>query len=406
MDSGSITALAARHAAVPEHVHGRLRHDSRVRPRARRRRAREGRGDVVPVPDRALRGGAQGRRHGALPAGARLAPRGPARRPELPELLRRPAGQQVRQGRALRRPAATSCSPATRGATTARSSTTTSTTTSRSTTASGSGWSRTTCCPSSSARRLARGRRTCARSTSSAAASRTAAPRAAAGGVRQPLALPRGEDVPARPVRGRGQAQHGARPRDARAVPRQRPRRLRPARAGAAEAARPRAASCALDENEPGPKTQRYFERPRDGKLLLRQVDGRYVPERVTDQVKQGFSGPDASWFRGDSIDYVRRTLLSTRRRDLRVPRPRRRPAAGRGPPRGPREPPAAALVAAQLRAVVPAPSCAATAPSCLPGPASRSGWRPVAACGTRCKGANNQGAGCYSLRRHAARRP
>ena len=35
--------------------------------------------------------------------GARLAPRGPARRPVLPELLRRPAGEQVRQGRAVRR---------------------------------------------------------------------------------------------------------------------------------------------------------------------------------------------------------------------------------------------------------------------------------------------------------------
>ncbi len=35
----------------------------------------------------------------------------------------------------------------------------------------------------------------------------------------------------------------------------------------------------------------------------------RYVPESVTNQVKQGFSGPDASWFRGDSIDYVRRVV-------------------------------------------------------------------------------------------------
>ena len=48
-------------------------------------------------------------------------------------------GEQVRQGRARRAPAATSSSPATRGATTAPSSTTTSTTTSRSTTASGTG---------------------------------------------------------------------------------------------------------------------------------------------------------------------------------------------------------------------------------------------------------------------------
>ena len=65
-----------------------------------------------------------------------------------------------------------------------------------------------------------------------------------------------------------------------------------------------------LDENEPGSKTERFFQRTRDGKLILRQVMGRHVPETVTDQIKQGFSGPDASWFRGDSIDYVRDVLL------------------------------------------------------------------------------------------------
>jgi asparagine synthase (glutamine-hydrolysing) len=65
-----------------------------------------------------------------------------------------------------------------------------------------------------------------------------------------------------------------------------------------------------LNENEPGPKTQRYFQRTRDGKLVLRRVMGRYVPETITGQVKQGFSGPDASWFRGDSIEYVKRELL------------------------------------------------------------------------------------------------
>ena len=102
MDSGSITAVAAAGAAVHEHVHRRLRHDLGRRARAGLRRARQGRGDVLPVPDRALRGGAQVRRHGALPARAGLAPRGSARRAELPELLRRPAGQQVREGRAVR----------------------------------------------------------------------------------------------------------------------------------------------------------------------------------------------------------------------------------------------------------------------------------------------------------------
>jgi asparagine synthase (glutamine-hydrolysing) len=66
-----------------------------------------------------------------------------------------------------------------------------------------------------------------------------------------------------------------------------------------------------LDENVPSPKNERYFERTRDGKLLLRRVMRRYVPETVTNQVKQGFSGPDASWFRGDSIDYVRNVVLN-----------------------------------------------------------------------------------------------
>ncbi|HWC27188.1 MAG TPA: asparagine synthase (glutamine-hydrolyzing) [Solirubrobacteraceae bacterium] len=65
-----------------------------------------------------------------------------------------------------------------------------------------------------------------------------------------------------------------------------------------------------LDENEPGNKPERFFRRTRDGKLILRQVMARHVPETVTDRVKQGFSGPDASWFRGDSIDYVRDVLF------------------------------------------------------------------------------------------------
>jgi len=66
-----------------------------------------------------------------------------------------------------------------------------------------------------------------------------------------------------------------------------------------------------LNENEPGAKTLRYFEKTRDGKLLLRKVMSRYVPANITEQVKQGFAGPDATWFRGESIDYVRKLILS-----------------------------------------------------------------------------------------------
>jgi len=69
-----------------------------------------------------------------------------------------------------------------------------------------------------------------------------------------------------------------------------------------------------MNENEPGHKTARYYERSRDGKLLLRQVMERYVPPAVSQREKQGFSAPDASWFRGESIDYVRRRLWSDAR--------------------------------------------------------------------------------------------
>jgi len=71
-----------------------------------------------------------------------------------------------------------------------------------------------------------------------------------------------------------------------------------------------------LNENEPGEKTARYFQRTRDGKLLLRQMMGRHVPADVAEREKQGFSAPDASWFKGESIDYVRRMLY---RRGARV---------------------------------------------------------------------------------------
>jgi asparagine synthase (glutamine-hydrolysing) len=66
-----------------------------------------------------------------------------------------------------------------------------------------------------------------------------------------------------------------------------------------------------LNENEPGVKTHKYFEKTRDGKLLLRRAMARFCPARITEAEKQGFSAPDASWFRGESIEYVRRTLLS-----------------------------------------------------------------------------------------------
>ena len=65
-----------------------------------------------------------------------------------------------------------------------------------------------------------------------------------------------------------------------------------------------------LNENEPGLKSQRYYEQTRDGKLILRRMMERYVPLEVTQQKKQGFSAPDASWFRGESLQYIQELLL------------------------------------------------------------------------------------------------
>ena len=65
-----------------------------------------------------------------------------------------------------------------------------------------------------------------------------------------------------------------------------------------------------INENEPSSKTAKYFQRTRDGKLILRRMMSRHIPQEVAEREKQGFSAPDASWFKGDSIDYVRRTLL------------------------------------------------------------------------------------------------
>ena len=66
-----------------------------------------------------------------------------------------------------------------------------------------------------------------------------------------------------------------------------------------------------LDENDPGDKTARYFQKTKDGKLLLRNAMARHIPKEVADREKQGFSAPDASWFKGQSIDYVRRVIDS-----------------------------------------------------------------------------------------------
>ncbi len=65
-----------------------------------------------------------------------------------------------------------------------------------------------------------------------------------------------------------------------------------------------------LDENVLGDKVDQYFRRTNDGKLVLRRVLANFVPEEYALAPKQGFSAPDGSWFKGESMDYLRRLFV------------------------------------------------------------------------------------------------
>jgi asparagine synthase (glutamine-hydrolysing) len=67
-----------------------------------------------------------------------------------------------------------------------------------------------------------------------------------------------------------------------------------------------------INENDPRDKQASYFQKTRDGKQILRDVMGRYIPSDIAEAEKQGFSSPDASWFRGESIEMVRRRLIDS----------------------------------------------------------------------------------------------
>ncbi len=66
-----------------------------------------------------------------------------------------------------------------------------------------------------------------------------------------------------------------------------------------------------VNENEPGGKKNKYFQVTNDGKQILRNVMKNYVPNSIATGQKQGFSSPDASWFKGDSIDFVKTKLFN-----------------------------------------------------------------------------------------------
>jgi asparagine synthase (glutamine-hydrolysing) len=67
-------------------------------------------------------------------------------------------------------------------------------------------------------------------------------------------------------------------------------------------------ASPFVDEDD-ADKRRRFEMESSDGKAVLRRAMARMLPAHIARRTKQGFSAPDASWFRGESIEYLKRLL-------------------------------------------------------------------------------------------------
>lgn len=61
-----------------------------------------------------------------------------------------------------------------------------------------------------------------------------------------------------------------------------------------------------MNENEIG-----KMQKTNDGKVILRKAMSKYIPDDIHKAVKQGFSSPDQSWFKGESIEFVKAKLLN-----------------------------------------------------------------------------------------------
>lgn len=65
-----------------------------------------------------------------------------------------------------------------------------------------------------------------------------------------------------------------------------------------------------LDENSLHQKKKRELAGTKEGKLILRRAVAGILGDEIGARQKQGFSSPDESWFRGESLDFVRKVLV------------------------------------------------------------------------------------------------
>jgi asparagine synthase (glutamine-hydrolysing) len=63
-----------------------------------------------------------------------------------------------------------------------------------------------------------------------------------------------------------------------------------------------------LDENYPYKQKYKEFS---DGKILLRKAMEEFIPQKIVERKKQGFSAPDESWYRGENAQYVKDLLMN-----------------------------------------------------------------------------------------------
>lgn len=66
-----------------------------------------------------------------------------------------------------------------------------------------------------------------------------------------------------------------------------------------------------IDENVNLNKKQEFYKRNKDGKLILRSAFSKILPASIIYGYKQGFSAPDASWFKGQSIEFVKKIIFN-----------------------------------------------------------------------------------------------
>lgn len=64
--------------------------------------------------------------------------------------------------------------------------------------------------------------------------------------------------------------------------------------------------------NENSERKKNEYKEYGDGKNLLRKAMREYIPEKILNRKKQGFSAPDESWYRGENADYIKEILLQS----------------------------------------------------------------------------------------------